>query len=261
MSEAQERRITLPNSIEVLCFSEKDNLEEILALAESSDFIHETEIMKQRGNFPPFNLLVYDNLLALGLFGSNGEVGACIRNYSQELLIGWIDTALAEYGTPIRIVEKTSEKGKMLERIKPRTDYDWIKYNPKSEVLREIMGKPCQARLLLESMPESNELYAVSEHYGNVKVVHMRIATEEREGLVGLQCRPVGEVQCYNGKTSEGVEKMLKEQHPNALVVREPLAYCSQGSSSRPFSCLAVIFEEVYARKIGFPVEEAMKPS
>lgn len=261
MSEAQKHRITLPNSVEVLCLPEKGNLEGMVALAASSDFVHETEIMKQRNNFPPFNLLVYDNFLALGLFGSNREVSACIRDYSQELLISWIDTALAQYGTPIRIVEKTSEKGKMLERIKPRTDYDWVEYDPKSEVLREIRGKPCQARVLLESMPESNELYAVHEYYGNVEVVHMRIATEEGERLVGLQCKPVGEVGYYTGKTLEEVEKMLKKQHPNTLVVREPLAYCAFGSSSRPFSCLAVIFEEVYARKIGFPIEEAMKPS
>jgi hypothetical protein len=107
-------------------------------------------------------------------------------------------------------------------------------------------------------MPLSKDLYALINFWGKVEVMHWRINdyssfSDPKTLISGIICENKGR-QRYQS-TIENVESMLKEKHPKALVIREPLKYCSCGEESKPHSCLAHLFEKAYAKKIGFEGE------
>ena len=148
----------------------------------------------------------------------------------------------------------------MFERIKKWTDMDWIAYDPITDILGEVKGRSCAARQYLESMPVNNELFAISQYHDKVKVVHMYIdeefvavgsAGEIKEGLMSRG----KERQEYDAPIEE-VEAMVRHKNPDALVVIEPLSFCST-NEVQSWSCLGCIFEEVYADKMGYNMEKA----
>ena len=58
-----EDEFSLSDSVKIYLKSEKDKLEELVALAKSPDISNEIGILKKIGDFPPFTLLVYDEFL------------------------------------------------------------------------------------------------------------------------------------------------------------------------------------------------------
>lgn len=250
--------LKLANDTKVSLYPKNGNLEAMVSLVHTPDFLQETEVMKEIGFSPPFNLLVYDQLLALGLSMSNHSLSVGIKTYSDESLLDWVDMALSLRKHPIRVVEKTTQAGEMFRRLKPRIDLDWIEYDAATQTVRERQGFACAAQNYLQSRPPSNELYALREYKGQVEVIHMRI-DESRifvgpENIkIGAQC--VGHGKQFFDTPIADVEAKLRAEHPNALVLQEPLTYCSISTESKPWACLAHLFELIYAKKRGLPVE------
>ena len=251
--------INLPNSVDVNFFVEPNNLYEAARIFSSLDFIKETEIMKKVRNFPPFNLLIYDEFMALGLYNEKGVVGVGIRDYCQEGMIEWIDMALSLRKHPIRVVEKTSNEGEMFKRISSRMNLPWIEYDKPTQVIREISGARCPIDDYLESAPISKELYSLVNYDGQVHVAHKKINDnhtkfENGKHLDVLLCEDMG-IEIIDSNL-DAIELFLRKENPDALIIHEPLTYCGMGCKEVPYSCLAAKFEKWYAKKIGFFKEE-----
>ncbi len=233
-----------------------DDLAGTRALAQSEDFRSELGIMK-RGE-PQFTLLVYDEFLSFGICGSDGNVIACVTPYSDEYCIDYLDKALSLFKQPIRVRDKTSARGLFDERLKPRTSLHWIGYE--DEVMMEKRGVKCAARQLLESMPATKRAYALCEKDGQVAVTGMLIDDEDvhvqEDGTPtnNIICRGQG-CKLHQGPI-EQVEKRIREAFPDAAVIREPLSYCTSEIEGKKWSCLPVLFEWEYARKVGYPGAE-----
>ena len=257
----EKQRITLPNDVEVTLYLQNGNLEKMASLANSKDFLQETEVMKARGNSPPFNLLIYDQLMALGLYMQDSRVCAAIRDYDPTGMIDWIDMALSLRQHPIRMVEKTSSKGEMFKRLEPRLSLSWIEYEPETQVLREIPGAKCPIDHFFETAQPKSVLYSLCSYQGKTEVlkmtIHDHILDDADNGDVSEKIKCEGSpIERYDAPIEE-VEATLRQQNPNALVVREPLIYCSHGIESRPWCCLPVKFEIFYRDKIAEAVERS----
>lgn len=259
----KKHEIVLPNSVKVSFYPKKDTLERMLEIANTPDFLEETEIMKKLKNFPPASILVYDDFMALGLYDSGGNNTVGFREYKHDLLMEYVDWAIALRGHAIRIVEKTSKKDEIFERLKPVIDYEWVEYDKPTQALREKTGVPCEPEKIFENLPLTDEAFAISDFGPNeVKTVHMKIketysVPNSTGGLKGVICEGQGRKFYENAKIEE-IEEKLRKSYPNALIVREPFAYCSHGCKAKPFSCIAVKFERAYARKKGMEVPEGI---
>ena len=255
-----ENNIILGNGVEVSFCPHSDGLlERMISLAKTPDFLAETENMKERGLKTPFNFVIYDDILALGLSTHRGDVDVRFFPYDELFFVDRIDMALSLRGHPVAVVNKTSSQEEFLKRISSRTKLDWIEYDEETGILREVAGKPCLARTYLMSQPASRDLYALYEYARpgeeGVLAVHMRIDTNrvnffESFGLSpGIQC--IGSIPEEYHEPIDDVEKRIRAEHPHTLVMKSPLAYCVQGCEEKPYSCLACVFEKVYAEKTG----------
>lgn len=237
-------RIVLSNSVEVCFKVEEVPRKRIEELIKEADFIAETDKMKGTANNSVMSLLVYDDLLCLGIYNNKNEICVTMQPYFENTFLAIVDLALS-LGHPIRIVEKTTERGNLLERLKPRADLDWIIYDSETEVLSEIEGKPCPIEKYLNSMPLRSELYILSQDEDKVKVLHIKVVEEKRH----IRKEILGE-----GLIDDSIEnaKSIYSNYPNALVVVEPLLFCSyhKGDQTKSLSCIENIFLEVYADKV-----------
>jgi hypothetical protein len=248
----------IETGVPVSIFADERTLGTMEQIVDSLDFMQETEVMLEVGYFPAWNLLVYDDVLALGLYSTNESLGVGMRPYSQQGMMDWIDKALAEWGTPIRVVDKTTVPGEFARRLAERTNCEWVEYDPKTQVLREKPGAKCTARKQLEAafaFHPFKEVYAVSpmpfEESPFTHVVHLELKDQaHRIGqyqLEGIRCEGEGTDLPL---PLEKAETQLKEMHPEAVVLRQPLMYCNQLSPNKPFSCIACHFEKAYAEKV-----------
>ena len=259
---AADTEFFLPNGVKVNLFEEDPHFEEALEIATSKDFLHETNIMQEIGNFPPYHLMVYDNVLGLGTLIRGGGFAVGLRDYDEELLKQFVEMPLSLWLSPVRVVNKTTDPEETFRRIKPWMEKDWIEYDPDTQVLKEISGKTCPAQIYLQSMPPCKDLYTTCESFGTVYVSHKQIEDLTIGVIQKIGDKEVGEIRAdlqamaledgpYEGSL-ESVEVKLREEHPEAIIIREPLSFCSQGSSSKPYSCIATMFERIYAKKKGY---------
>lgn len=255
-----EPYLILPNSTKVLFLPEKEDsfipgekeIEKMLPIANSLDFLTEIEAMKSYASYAPFTLLVYDDILALGVFFNNENLSVSLRPYSGSMVRDYVEKALSECKEPIKVIEKTTTHGEVLRKLKPIIDLDWINYNPETNVIRE-KDEPCYAQRCLEQMPLGEDLYSLTEWNGKIRVIHMKltknvIAMSPGCLIAGLKC--VGAGSEFYDDDIQSLERQLQESHPDALVIRQPLKYCSVGNEIKPYACLARIFEQTYVNKL-----------
>jgi hypothetical protein len=242
---SQKSRIVLPNEVTVRFFPKSDTLESMMEIARSKDFLAETMMMQEIGNCPPMNLLVYDDFLALGLFGEN-KLDVGISQYSPNLLLQYVDTALSLRHHPIRIIDKTSDR-EMSQRISPRTSLDWIEYDQRSQVIRENKAVQCPIDRYLSSAQTHDQLFTLSQEYGETFVNHWKIVIDgpAHQGLISEG----QEIETFQDNM-DNVESFIRQSYPHALVGREPLMFCGLSSPSIPYSCIGVKFERWYAERI-----------
>jgi len=144
-----------------------------------------------------------------------------------------------------------------------RTKFDWINYNPKIDIIREVLGKKCAFRKYLENMPESDELYSLSDRDGKILIVHMKInknfnfINSKGNLLKGIKCEGK-DFKEYTLSINQ-VEEKIKKENPKALVFSSPLLTCTKFWGLNEGACIANIFEEVYAKKLGFEIKREEK--
>ena len=247
--------VILPNSAKAMFSPEEESVGRIWDVVKSEDFLRETDAMFRRGNSPPFSLLVYDDLLVLGIHDTSGNVAAMLHSYSDEHLMNDADIPLALYKQPLFVADKTTDKGEFSRRIKLRADLGWIEYDPDTHILREMKGVPCAAEEFLNSLPAiGRDLFAIKEYEGVVVAVHLQMHNQQvndrHNGLIveGIKCTGAGK-STYDDLSMEQVEEMVRQMHPGAIIIREPLFYCTELIDSKPYSCLATKFERAYVSK------------
>jgi len=247
------KSVELPNSVTVRVNMADDNLKDMLKLLVDKDFVEQTSLMRDSRSKADFNLLVYDSVLALGIHSEVDKFGVALKGYSHEGLINCLDTALSLYNKPIRVIPKTSTKQEFYKRMSCRLDLDWLTFDSYDNILTEVKSKPCPAYQALDSLPPAKDLYALTSIEGKTYAAHLNLEESEEDSTatstvrVNLKCICTRNLK-YDDSI-DNVEKMLHDTHPDALVIREPLRYCTCGSESKPSACLAVMYERMYAKK------------
>ncbi len=237
--------IQLTHNVTATLLSEEDSeLERMIEVVTGTEFLDETDRMFENRRITPFTLLVYKDILALGVYTEDGMINVGVKKYSNDQLLDWVDKALSLFKHPLRVVNMN--KSDFAERLASRASLGWIDYNPSLELITEKKGVKCPAENFLESNPPNKDLYAISKQFNEVEVAHLRIDIDGNS----LQCLDYG-TETFNLPIGD-VEDMMRLMHPDSLVLREPLAFCSAKCDNKPYACLAVKFESVYARKAGF---------
>ncbi len=251
-----EYNFCLTDSLSGKIYYDSGKLEEMLSLVNSSDFLKEAKTMELFRGVPPFNLLLYNDFLVLGIYGTNKKISLGINVYSDHNFLSWLDGPLSFNKSGVRILDKSGNPKEFKRRLELRTKFDWISYNPQTEVMREVLEKKCAFRNYLESMPESDELYSLMNLNGKTFVVHMKINKNfnfiDSKGNLskGIRCEGQG-VKEYNLPINQ-VEEKIKKENSKALIFSSPLLTCTKFWGLKEGACIANIFEEVYAEKLGF---------
>lgn len=250
--ERYNQIITLPQGA-LVSFSWKDQrIDDILDILGRKDFAQEAIGIAQIGGAMPFNLLMYDNVIAYGVNSNNGASMIGLREYSEDLFLHCLDQPLSVFNRPIRVVDKTQDSSIFKDRMRQRTALSWMSYDQSTQVLGEVAGAACAAEKILEFMPASKDLYALSRIGGKTQVLHMRICESEypgmrEQGMRHIMCRGIETVLLEDGL--DMALSRYEAEHNDAIVLASPLMYCSEACSTKPYSCLAVKFEQAYARK------------
>lgn len=256
------------DSINVQLFAGPDEQEAMRKFIGSWDFEGGVEHAMSDDKFPPVRLLVFDDYLAMGFITRDGERSIAVKPNTDNNFFDWVDKSLSVLYHSLKIVDLTSDAGSVIQKLVPITDLDWIDYDPVEHILGEVRTRECDARKYLEvAMPEQTveqstqkDLYSVSTAYdGRTEVVHMRIDNSycgmtEENIMSDIRCQ--GQSTTYHDEPVEEMKALLREQHPDALVLKAPLNFCTHTCPIKGYGCLPAIFEEVYSSKVGYTKDE-----
>ncbi len=241
----------------ILIMSENnESLYHMVSLSGTNEFLGEMESLIKT-QFPLMSLLVYEDTLALGTKSKTGRVMFGLREYTDWLMVEWMDQGLSKFRVPFKLVDKTGNPELFSSRIQPRTELDWIHYNERLQIIGKRKDVPCSAERALAFQLEQtgfipNELYTVFDYMGKAVVLNMYIDRKpQSETKEIIQCKlrekKIIERPIYT------VSEQLRTDHPKALILHEPLTFCNTSLDKNAGACLPNLYEEYYAASIATP--------
>jgi len=246
----------LSSSVKVFLHPQKVKKERLISLSNSGEISNELKIMEDVGNFFPFSLLVYEKVLVWGRYFPSKKIILDFTDYSDKLFEGWVDCSFSFKKSPVRVVKKLDDLKEFNRRISLRTKFDWISYNSKTNILKELQYKPCGIKKFLSGKKPKKEIYSLIQDGKKIKIncsKIMEIPSNEGGRERNFMC--YNEVVCCID-TIKKVRENILSSDKDALIVEEPLICCSGSIANLP-PCISDIFLRDYLEKLHLKVEKS----